>query len=155
MVPASHNRACTPEEQACKLLLSMYAPVQQHTGVEYHVLVTCEGGNRCFGGSTRAAWTIHRADRATSTKYNWQADIRLENLVMQVQGQVDAPKRYEPYAPPMPNQDVSHVNYAPMTPGSAIYKDTLDLEQEICNELDRGTMPESLRTLVDRRLRTV
>ena len=47
-------------------------------GVEYHVLVTCEGGNRCFGGSTRAAWTIHRADRATSTKYNWQADIRLD-----------------------------------------------------------------------------
>ena len=71
-----------PQGRACLLLLSMYGPLQQHSGVRYHVLPICAGGNRCVGGKTRATWTIHRADRASSTKYNWQADIPLDAALL-------------------------------------------------------------------------
>lgn len=70
-----------PLEQACALLLSMYAPLQLYSGVRYHVLTACVGGNRCVRGKTKPMWSVHRADRSTSIKYNWQSDVHLDHAL--------------------------------------------------------------------------
>lgn len=81
--PLLERALALPRREGCVLSLSGYAPLHMASGVAYHVLPLCVGGNRCHNGTTPPMpRSPHKAYRLSGTHYNWYANMELDEALV-------------------------------------------------------------------------
>ena len=71
------NLISTKPQQSCSMILQMYGVLHESTGVRYHAIPLCVGGNRCYNHTINNQSLIGRYKKMW--KYNYQSDILMKD----------------------------------------------------------------------------